>query len=180
MDPAIREKLNCGTSADDFNLVHPWDSDETLLELHRRQYYQNALSRALEDIIGNNARSALSSFGAALFYLQRSLICEPILSSSEVHLYGLLESTSSGKASAHVNPTSLPRTSKAPVPSAVKEVTYLFLDGNALHNLEILYNTIDLKESGSLLSKIDNYKIPSWSTAASRLATSSTFSKRRH
>ena len=73
--------------------VHPWDVDEAIQELHRRGYYprssrKNDPSRAgIEDGIGRwpeilraciqgGATLALQSFGAALFYLQRSLIGE--------------------------------------------------------------------------------------------------------
>ncbi len=75
------------TSAD----VHPWDANEAVKELHRRSYYprssrkKNTVNGEIGDCIGRwpevlraciqgGAELALSSFGAALFYLQRSLV----------------------------------------------------------------------------------------------------------
>lgn len=75
------------TSAD----VHPWDATEAVKELHRRSYYprssrkKNPANENVGDCIGRwpevlqaciqgGAELALSSFGAALFYLQRSLV----------------------------------------------------------------------------------------------------------
>ena len=77
--------------------VKPWDNDQTLQELHRRGYFprasrkkndfqadpKNGVSRwpeVLKACIEGDAELALSSLGAALFYLQRNLIDQEILS----------------------------------------------------------------------------------------------------
>lgn len=70
--------------------VRPWDANEAVQELHRRGYYprssrRNPVSSNLADgisrwpeilrrCIEGGATLALSSFGAALFYLQRALV----------------------------------------------------------------------------------------------------------
>jgi hypothetical protein len=71
--------------------VHPWDVPETLQEVHRRKYYPRAsklqsdtfsVSRwpqVLRAAVDGKADLALSSFGAALFCLQRNLIDAELL-----------------------------------------------------------------------------------------------------
>jgi DNA mismatch repair protein MSH6 len=70
--------------------IKPWDVNETLGELHRRGYYPRSSRNAavssnftegisrwpeiLRCCIEGGATLALSSFGAALFYLQRSIV----------------------------------------------------------------------------------------------------------
>lgn len=71
--------------------VRPWDANEAVRELHRRGYYprssrNNAAASSdltegisrwpeiLRRCIEGGATLALSSFGAVLFYLQRSLV----------------------------------------------------------------------------------------------------------
>lgn len=70
--------------------IKPWDVNEALGELHRRGYYPRSSRNAgvasnvtegisrwpeiLRCCIEGGANLALSSFGAALFYLQRSLV----------------------------------------------------------------------------------------------------------
>jgi DNA mismatch repair protein MSH6 len=70
--------------------VKPWDANEAVRELHRKGYYPRSsrnvatstdltegISRwpeILRRCIEGGAALALSSFGAALFYLQRSLV----------------------------------------------------------------------------------------------------------
>ena len=72
--------------------VKPWDVNEALGELHRRCYYPRSSRNAatssvvtegisrwpeiLRCCVEGGATLALSSFGAALFYLQRGLIGE--------------------------------------------------------------------------------------------------------
>ena len=82
----IRQSLDRGGNAD----VKPWDADETVRELHRRGYYPRASKKVnpasgegigrwpeiLRRCIEGGATMAISSFGAALFYLQRNLIGE--------------------------------------------------------------------------------------------------------
>lgn len=74
----------------------PWDVDETLDELHRRQYYPRASKQdrsvarwpqVLQAVVQGEANLALSSFGAVLFYLQRNLIDSELLSMGIVKAY---------------------------------------------------------------------------------------------
>lgn len=86
--------------------VRPWDVDETLSELHRKNYYPRASRKetinyssddpakgtarwpdVLRSCVEGGASLALSSFGAALFYLQRSLIDDDILTMGIVKAY---------------------------------------------------------------------------------------------
>lgn len=69
--------------------IHPWSSEEAIKEVHRKGYYPRA-GKENEDIrrwpevlracIEGGAELCLSSYGAALFYLQSSLIDAEILS----------------------------------------------------------------------------------------------------
>ena len=81
--------------------VRPWNVNETLQELHRKKYYprssrkksnnnNNDVSRwpiVLKMVVEGDANLCLSSFGAALFYLQRNLIDREILSMNIVRAY---------------------------------------------------------------------------------------------
>lgn len=86
--------------------VRPWDVNETLSELHRKNYYPRASRKetikyssddptkgtarwpdVLRSCVEGGASLALSSFGAALFYLQRSLIDDDILTMGIVKAY---------------------------------------------------------------------------------------------
>ena len=85
LDPNHRRELQRRTSA-----VRPWDENETLDELHRRKYFprgsrkkdvngNNKLSisrwpKVLQAVVEGGADLCISSFGSALFYLQRNLI----------------------------------------------------------------------------------------------------------
>jgi len=94
------------------NKVHPWQVDETLKELHRRKYYPRAsrlqeeqfsVSRwpqVLRAAVEGKADLAVSSFGAALFYLQRNLIDGEILSMGIVKAYVPPESIVAGNRTA--------------------------------------------------------------------------------
>jgi len=94
IDPAVRRQLERPSNA-----VHPWDVTETLHEIHRRRYYpqaskkqDNALSVSrwpaiLRAAVEGEAQLAISSFGAALFYLQRNLIDRELLSMGIVKAY---------------------------------------------------------------------------------------------
>ena len=79
-------------------LVEPWNPEETLSELHRRRYYPRASRKAgdqsvarwpavLQMVVEGKADLCLSSFGAALYYLQRNLIDREILSMGVVRAY---------------------------------------------------------------------------------------------
>lgn len=65
--------------------VHPWDDSEAVKELHRRGYYPRSsrnsesegISRwpeILRACVEGGATLAMSSFGAALYYLQRGRV----------------------------------------------------------------------------------------------------------
>ena len=93
IDATIRQKMERPASR-----VHSWDVDETLQELHRRQYYPRSLKKqndtsitrwhhVLRAVVDGGANLALSSFGAALFYLQRNLIDQELLSMGIVKAY---------------------------------------------------------------------------------------------
>ena len=87
------------TSAD----VKPWDPNETVRELHRKGYYPRSSRRSdisadvtdgisrwpdiLRTCIEGGASLALSSFGAALYYLQRNLIDVEILGMGIIKAY---------------------------------------------------------------------------------------------
>ena len=88
----VRDRLDRGGNGE----IRPWDADETVREVHRRGYYPKSSKRAelatgegigrwpeiLGKCVEGGAMLALSSFGAALFYLQRSLVGEYRLAES--------------------------------------------------------------------------------------------------
>ncbi|CAJ1954779.1 unnamed protein product [Cylindrotheca closterium] len=77
--------------------IHPWDIEETMAELHRRGYYPRGSKhdklntsrwpKMLQAAIDGKAQLLLQSFGAILFYLQRNLIDQEILSMGIVKAY---------------------------------------------------------------------------------------------
>ena len=86
LDQEIRKQLERSGN------VQPWHVEQALEEVHRRGYFPKASKQqesrsinrwpnVLKVAVEGNAELALSSFGAALFYLQRSLIDAEILSS---------------------------------------------------------------------------------------------------
>jgi DNA mismatch repair protein MSH6 len=172
---------------------------ETVDELHRRQYYPKASKQKTNDqstarwppvlraVMEGEANLALSSFGAALYYLQRSLIDAELLSLGIVKAYvppsstvvstaadGQVESlaaeqslTEAGVLESSPPPTDAQSTSGASMDwsatlsdKTVADVNHMALDGTTLHNLEILYNTADGKVAGSLWSKLNHTKTP--------------------
>eukprot|EP00977_Amphora_coffeiformis_P005099 scaffold1071_cov166-Amphora_coffeaeformis.AAC.7 len=91
LDPNVRKQLERSQKK-----ASPWDVDETMDELHRRQYYPRASKQdrsvarwppVLQAVVQGEADLALSSFGAALFYLQRNLIDSELLSMGIVKAY---------------------------------------------------------------------------------------------
>jgi len=101
LDGEARKKFDRPTPT-----IHPWDVDETLAELHRRSYYPRASRKEpakydkndpgkgtarwpeiLRSCVVGGASLALSAFGAALFYLQRGLIDDDILTMGIVKAY---------------------------------------------------------------------------------------------
>lgn len=99
VDSSVRAKMERPTTN-----IKPWDNEQTLQELHRRGYFpkasrkkvdinsspENGISRwpeILKACIQGGAELAISSLGAALFYLQRNLIDHEILSMGIVKGY---------------------------------------------------------------------------------------------
>lgn len=78
---------------------HPWDDGETVEELSRKRYFSHVQSKresahnssawpeVLSACIQGGAKLALSSLGAALFYLQRALIDEEIFTFGCIKAY---------------------------------------------------------------------------------------------
>jgi DNA mismatch repair protein MSH6 len=201
IDDNIRRKMQRKTSQ-----IKPWDVQETLDEIHRRKYYsaaskkqqpqdgESSVSRwpsVLRAAVEGNAELALSSFGAALFYLQRNLIDAEILSMQKVRAY--IPPTSSVVAedesvdevrrlaeeqnrqesavvheaeeggTAHAG-AALSRALADSTRSAANnegDINHLALDGTTVRNLELLYNSAEQKVNGSLWSKIDHTVTPS-------------------
>ena len=184
--------------------VHPWDSNETLKELHRKGYYPRSSRKnepssgdegiarwpeILRSCIQGGATLALQSFGAALYFLQASLIDVEILSMGIVKPYCPPNNVGSGadKAAAtdHLEdmyskeanqidgrslvdtetPVSfgrslVPASLDASVLEAESNIDHMALDGRTLTNLEILNNITSGGYQGSLLSKIDATQSP--------------------
>eukprot|EP00985_Skeletonema_marinoi_P018975 scaffold10733_cov119-Skeletonema_marinoi.AAC.1 len=184
--------------------VHPWDSDEALKELHRKGYYprssrKNEPSSGAEGIsrwpeilrscIQGGATLALQSFGAALYYLQISLVDAEILSMGIVKPYCPPNNVDSGndksaatdhlqdmyskeshqidgrslvEAEKPVNfgPSMVPASLDSSVYEAESNIDHMALDGRTLTNLEILNNITSGGYQGSLLSKIDVTQSP--------------------
>jgi len=184
--------------------VHPWDSDEALKELHRKGYYprssrKNEPSSGAEGIsrwpeilrscIQGGATLALQSFGAALYYLQISLVDAEILSMGIVKPYCPPNNVDSGNdksaATDHLQdmyskeshqidgrslveaektvdfgPSLVPASLDSSIYEAESNIDHMALDGRTLTNLEILNNITSGGYQGSLLSKIDVTKSP--------------------
>jgi len=112
----VRQSLDRGGNAD----VKPWDADETVRELHRRGYYPRASKKVnhasgegigrwpeiLRRCIEGGATMAISSFGAALFYLQRNLIDAEILSMRIVKAYAPPNTSMETAGNNNADPTS--------------------------------------------------------------------------
>eukprot|EP00804_Cyclotella_cryptica_P002275 CCRYP_004013-RC/>CCRYP_004013-RC protein AED:0.05 eAED:0.05 QI:159/1/1/1/1/0.85/7/1379/1047 len=193
IDPEVRRTLN-RTNQD----VQPWNPDEAIQEVHRKGYYPRS-SRKNEPLNGDGiarwpdvlraciegeASLALSSFGAALFYLQRSLIDADILSMGIVKAY-IPPSTGCSASARTITGTNA---ELSETPDQLQEIynreagrirgvdlmdTYdssstaeeasidcMVLDGTTLNNLEILHNMSSGSHQGSLLSKIDFTRSP--------------------
>lgn len=191
VDLEIRKKLQRRTAS-----VQPWDIDETLAELHRRGYYprgsrqENKASTSrwpsvLRAAVEGNADLAVSSFGAALFYLQRNLIDDEILSMNIVKAYipppspcaqdnatnenfnvsqssqteaSLAEGSNQSECVSTKGDNAL--NSISMITQDVETTDHMALDGKTLQNLEILATAQDHKVAGSLWSKINYTKTP--------------------
>merc|ERR1719223_2583889 len=106
---AVDEEVRRKMQRPNLNHVKPWDVKETITELHRKQYYprssrknefqdgsdiDNGIGRwpeVLQACIKGGANLALSAFGGSLFYLQRNLIDDEILSMGIVKPYCPIE-----------------------------------------------------------------------------------------
>jgi DNA mismatch repair protein MSH6 len=186
LDPAHRRQLERGGVQ-----VNPWDVQETMTELHRRGYYprgsrvtseKKSTSRwpkVLQAVVEGEAELCMSSFGAALFYLQRNLIAHEILSMGIVNAYIPPASScvSNTEKSASLDAAmeqsqqeegqhesgfeaSTVLENMQQVYNAEDQIKNMSLDGTTLHNLEILTNSVDHKVAGSLWSKINYTKSP--------------------
>ncbi|KAL3919529.1 MAG: hypothetical protein SGILL_003708, partial [Bacillariaceae sp.] len=182
------------------SIVHPWNVQETLEELHRKRYYPRGSRQAgsqsvarwppvLQAVVEGEANLCLSSFGAALFFLQRCLIDKEILTMGLVKAYiptvtkqqtsqssqsfaasqastqEQHQSSSQGSPSVDAvddNPLhQVPQhNSDNAAANGEDQIRYMSLDGTTLHNLEILTNSVDFKQAGSLWSKLNNTKSP--------------------
>lgn len=184
IDANIRRRLDRNNGK-----VHPWDVDETLKELHRRGYFPRG-SREQKDQLNTSrwptvlraavegkAELAISSLGAALYYLQRNLIDEEILSMGLVKAY-IPPVSSTAHESFKIYPnlqknadeadienenggdTTGPGLSDVESVNEEERITHMSIDGNTLCQLEILTNSIDHKVDGSLWSRIKFTKTP--------------------
>ena len=174
--------------------VHPWDVTETLEELHRRAYYPRASRQQLDQFstsrwppvlqaaVEGKAELALSSFGAALFYLQRNLIADDILGMGIVKAYVPPASSGTTKASSvpamtnvitqqDLEEDGIEVTTERSSASTLefesmdsilqeKDINHMALDGTTLQNLEVLSNSQTHIVSGSLWEKLNHTKTP--------------------
>jgi DNA mismatch repair protein MSH6 len=161
--------------------VEPWNVQETLEELHRRKYFPSASKedkksqstsrwpQVLRLAVEGNAELALSSFGAALYYLQRNLIDHDILSMGLVHAYvppasPIVETPNElSNTPGEVNDGPGPDNSSMTLVGAhgnEADITHMSIDGNTLVQLDVLLNSLDNKSAGSLAHLIDSTKSP--------------------
>lgn len=186
----IRRKMERKTTH-----IKPWDVEETIEELHRRNYFPRASRKndsikntsrwppVLHAAVKGGANLALSSMGAVLFYLQRNLIDQEILSMGSVRAYVPPVTTESSNASTPSIMDNLPQgqdleavppmTPVAPKPRDAHlefesiersndetHIKNMALDGTTLQNLEVLTNSQTHTVNGSLWSKINYTKTP--------------------
>lgn len=196
IDAKVRHQLERGTAGKS-SRVQPWDVEETLNEIHRRKYYPRASKqdadrfsvkrwpKVLRAAVDGKAELALSSFGAALFYLQRNLIDAELLSMGIVKAYIPPESSTATEQTgsemhqlasqqntqesgldeqqmevAEQSGTPMQVDGAAGFGDPEQDISHMALDGTTLHNLEILTNSVDHKTTGSLWSKINYTKTP--------------------
>eukprot|EP00586_Coscinodiscus_wailesii_P008924 CAMPEP_0172523302 /NCGR_PEP_ID=MMETSP1066-20121228/293589_1 /TAXON_ID=671091 /ORGANISM="Coscinodiscus wailesii, Strain CCMP2513" /LENGTH=1339 /DNA_ID=CAMNT_0013306373 /DNA_START=56 /DNA_END=4076 /DNA_ORIENTATION=- len=167
VDPSVRKILERPSP------VHPWDSEETVSELHRCAYFPKSgkttkgikrWPEVLRACIDGGANLAMSAFGAGLFYLQRSLIANEILSLGNIKAYvppGIDTPTTEepclSQTASKVTPVE--GGSNNPTKSHVT-TTHMVLDGTTLANLEIVANQHDNTAPGSLWAQINHTKTP--------------------
>jgi DNA mismatch repair protein MSH6 len=176
LDPNHRRQIERTKSQ-----IQPWSVQETMDELHRRGYYPRASKtdkqsirrwpQVMQAVVEGKADLCLSSFGAALFYLQRNLIDQEILSMGIVKAYippasscisqndnsvdAVLQQSQSEEGMEATPLSEIPQ-----ITNAEDQIKFMSLDGTTLHNLEILTNAVDQKVAGSLWSKINFTKTP--------------------
>jgi len=160
--------------------MQPWDPREMLDGMKHQSYFDSShWPKALQAAVERNADLALSSFGAALFYLQRNMLDRAILGSGIVEVYtpllsssGMVEASSMQGMGGVVpqreqdeDGLEISQTTDDSYTQDVadglmlreqeKAIDHMALDGTALQNLEILRNSKTHTPSGSLISKID-------------------------
>jgi DNA mismatch repair protein MSH6 len=157
---------------------NPWSGEEAMEEVHRRGYYprgsknsQDSTDRwpeVLKACVEGGAELALSSFAAALYYLQSHLVDEEILGMGIVKAYvppngGASQTTPLEdiyqREARHEGGVDLMENDPAYLAEEAT-IDHLALDGTTLNNLEILHNLSSGSSKGSLLSKIDFTKSP--------------------
>jgi len=186
----IRRKMERKTTH-----IKPWDVEDTIEELHRKNYFPRGSRKddcvnnttrwppVLHAAVEGGAKLALSSMGAALFYLQRNLIDQEILSMGSVSAYVPPIAAEMSNAS---TPNIMDNLSQdqdlevvppmTPVAPKRKDGHFEFettensneeahiknmaLDGTTLQNLEVLTNSQTHTVAGSLWSKINQTKTP--------------------
>jgi DNA mismatch repair protein MSH6 len=170
--------------------IHPWSVKECIDELHRKGYYPRSSKNGAENggatgrwpevlraCIEGEADLVLSSFGAALFYLQSNLVDDEILSMGLVKAYIPPNSGSSAKETSRSQTpeqlqniyqqearrdagVELDHANDSGYSAEEATIDHMALDGTTLANLEILHNLSSGSYKGSLLSKIDFTKSP--------------------
>jgi hypothetical protein len=164
--------------------ICPWSAKECIDELHRKGYYPRSSKNGAENgvtielwpevlraCIKGEAYLALSSFGAALFYLQSNLVDHEILSMGLVKAYIPPNSCLSADGQTpeqlqYIYQQETRRNAGVELDHAndskrlAEEANCMALDGTTLANLEILHNMQSGSYKGSLLSKIDFTKSP--------------------
>lgn len=178
VDEHVRRKLERNNGK-----AKPWNVQETLEELHRREYFPRASKqeqtlsitrwpKVLQCAVEGGAELALSSLGAALFYLQRNLIDEDIFSMGLVTAYvpaacPIVESKNklSVISQTSIDGVELLQGQELPAVegqdySKEDSTTHMSLDGNTLVQLEILTNSMNSQRKGSLSWFIDYTKTP--------------------
>ncbi|KAL7540077.1 hypothetical protein ACHAXR_009839 [Thalassiosira sp. AJA248-18] len=121
--------------------IQPWDGQEAVKELHRRRYYPRSTRNSESEGIGRwpeilrsciegGATLALSSFGAALYFLQRSLVDAEILSMGIVKAYAP------------------PNTSMAVSDASVSASSNADASNNASTQLQVMYDKEARREEG--------------------------------
>ena len=119
--------------------------DDVALEIQSKQYWASApdaLQSILRDKDFNSSRRILRAFGGILFHLRRCRIDHEIMSAGKMATYIPFDNDSSSTC----------------LESSSRHVEHLILDDVALANLEVLCNSFDRSEGGSLWNLINRCK----------------------